>query len=342
MNFISLPRLFILGLVLAGSLAILLLSGGGSADAGIVSNGTFTRDVETGIEYLRVGGITRGLVVNRVVDFNTHQSLLPAYPDFRLATSAETISLLNAVGLGPSVPPTIAAHASAGLIQEFLGPGFPINSSIDILELVTSEPLPSVRLGLRSYSVWVDKGSFQGSTFPDIAQWNGASARSGALLVRNYANGTSNDPASPTTIASESIEFQNVSGEGAWFDFDGFSGTDFRIEGQGGTKITHIAVPENFSDDDNMLTITDPLGGMTTLSPGDLYKFDSPVDAFEVGGIRSNLLSALRTTGTSLPLFLRFDQASANFIATTAIPEPATWMLAVVCTTMAMFGRRLA
>ena len=312
------------------------------SQGGIVSDGTRIRDVQTGLEYLRLRGITLGQFPLFVADYNSLQSTLPAFPGYRVAESYEMDSLLNSVGLPREIAPNIAAYAAAGLLLDFFGPGQAVNNdgSVQKLEFMTHEVLPGDDRGWRTFNVWKNDNRFEGSTWTQTGSgWNGASAFAGVLLVKSFANGTDQTPLGASEATPEALQFNSASGDGIWFDLAGLGG-DIRIDVQG-ANILDLALPVDYSDSDNQVTVDDLLGEQTVLNPGDVHAFSTPLSSFVLRGVDGVAGGASGDGGGSLPFFFRFDQSNVSFTATIAtVPEPATVWLAMTCFGMFCFRRR--
>lgn len=313
-------RLF---LVIAGSLLALAAP---AAQAGLLSNGTITRDVETGVEYYDVG-LTQAQSIGSWVNFGTWESNNAAAPGFHLATDAEALGLLAAVGLGPGAT-GIAAFAPATLLLDFVGPGVASSPITTEMEMVTQEVLGG--LDLRSYRIQAfDSPIFEGLVSADSHAFNLSAAGRGALLARSYANGTAASALAASVMTSSQLQFAAADGQGIWFDFTDFRGDVFGVQAPS-AAITHVGVDPTFGDADGQITFLDPDGGMVTLGPGGLHAFSSPVASLTVSGVSGG--AGAPTGGAAgpagiddLPLFLRFDQGVTDVVAT--VPEPAPFLL---------------
>lgn len=304
---------------------------------GILSNGTLTRDVETGLEYLDVG-ITRGQFLSNFVTYGTWES--HSHPGFHLATNAETLSLFNAVGIAPGVNNSLAYYTPITTLHAFMGPAVPGNpsGSFTQIDFTTSDQVsPNV---FRSYRLYAYHPGATGSLWETSGHaWNVAGQFTGALLVRDVPNGTSDNALAPSSSLPGSLNFTGAPGDGVWFDLSELRGNDFVVTALNGAKITHFAVSSDFSDADDMLTVIDPGLLETMLSPGDLHEFDAPVDYFAVTGIADGPASTGISTAAigDLPLLVRFDSPDADFTVT-IVPEPMTICISLLG--LALLGRR--
>ncbi len=317
------------------ALAVTLIHAAGpmAARAGIVANGAYTRDVETGLEYVDIG-ITKGQFPSTFVQFGTWNSIHPSYPGFRLATTAEAVSLMAAVGVGPGVFSSLAYYAPVTTLHTFMGPPRAVNSFIDEFEMATRDDIsqPWENPKMRSFNFWANHNSFSGGIWEDSHSWSFSDSRAGVLLVRDYANGVASDALGASVFGAGSLDFLSAEGDGIWFDFGDLFGSDFEIQALGGANLTHLAVGSGFSDADDLLTILDPTGDVV-LGAGDLHQFSSPVASTVISGLTN--AGAGGPTGvaglaslSNLPLYLRFDSSVVDVTAA-VVPEPSTTSLLV-------------
>lgn len=131
-------------------------------------------------------------------------------------------------------------------------------------------------------------------------------------------------PTNPVLPANGSApwNFQNVPGDGRWFDPT--PATGYIYETDGSSNFTAVMLPVGY-DLDNVFTIDDG-SGPVSVTGGSLYIFPSPVPAFVVTDI---YLPVDGDNPLAFPTFLSFDQLQVSFTQT-PIPEPSTMVLAAL------------
>ncbi|MDP6634196.1 MAG: PEP-CTERM sorting domain-containing protein [Phycisphaerae bacterium] len=115
--------------------------------------------------------------------------------------------------------------------------------------------------------------------------------------------------------------FDNVSGEGQWFDPPTAEG--YLYETNGLSNFTQVILPGTVGDADGLFTIIDSVNGTVTVPAGALHAFPTAVDRFTVLGIDPGVDGG---DPLAFPTFLAFDQTTVSFTQT-PIPEPATVLL---------------
>lgn len=113
--------------------------------------------------------------------------------------------------------------------------------------------------------------------------------------------------------------FQNVPGDGRWFDPTPATGYIYATDGS--SNFTAVMLPVGY-DLDNVFTIDDG-SGPVSVNGGSLYIFPSPVPSFTVTDI---YLPVDGDDPLAFPTFLSFDQLQVSFTQT-PIPEPSTVVL---------------
>lgn len=126
--------------------------------------------------------------------------------------------------------------------------------------------------------------------------------------------------------------FQNVPGDGRWFDPT--PATGYIYETDGASNFTAVMLPVGY-DLDDMFTIDDG-GGPVAVAGGSLHVFPSPVSSFTVGGI---YLPVDGDDPLAFPTFLSFDQLEVSFTQT-PVPEPTTLALAAIGAVGLVVARR--
>jgi hypothetical protein len=145
-------------------------------------------------------------------------------------------------------------------------------------------------------------------------------------------------PAGAQNPTHKSFPFNNVPGNGFWFDP---AVASYLLKTDGVSKFTKVGLPplSIVPDADGLYQITSSLGTVT-VGAGSFYTFPSPVTQFTITGINPRVEGS---NPLAFPLNLTFNQSSVNFTMT-PVPEPTTVVL-VACSLMLLalrIRRRLA
>ena len=297
--------------------------------AGIIDNGTLTRDIEGGLDWLDLT-VTRGFP-SLGVEFDP--TLGGQYPGFRVATTADAESLFAAVGLAPGVTLSPAAFTPADTLLTFMGTLFEDQFGRWHESLLrTGTPWPSNPSRRVTYQVRTDFFPPSGSII--VRQFGTQQSQTLATaLVRPVPNGRPSQAIGASEIdpTTGALSFLGVSGDGAWFDASSVLGGGLQFASLDGAQFTHVALPSTFSDADDLYTVHDPQLGEVQLAPGAVHVLTQPTSKLRLSGIdiESPLIgNPLVAAGMApLPVYLQFDLASANFTASGDIPEPSTAVL---------------
>lgn len=135
----------------------------------------------------------------------------------------------------------------------------------------------------------------------------------------------------PNAEAPEgSFGFEDVPGDGRWFDPIMATGYDYETDGE--SLFTAVLLPDELGGD-GLYTILDPINGDVVLAQGVTYTFDTPVESFGVRGIGPAVDGE---DPLAFPTFLTFDELSVSFSMTPVVPEPALLGVAL----LGVFARR--
>jgi hypothetical protein len=145
--------------------------------------------------------------------------------------------------------------------------------------------------------------------------------RAGFDNVASISVAAGSSPTNPVLPSNGSApwNFQNVPGDGRWFDPNPASG--YIYETDGASNFTAVMLPLGY-DLDDLYTIDDG-SGPVSLAAGALYVFPTPVQSFTVSDI---YLPVDGDNPLAFPTFLSFDQLQVTFTQT-PVPEPSTLAL---------------
>lgn len=131
------------------------------------------------------------------------------------------------------------------------------------------------------------------------------------------------NPILPTSGGSGTpFRFDNVSGDGNWFDPPLVGGYEYATDGS--SNFTEVGLPPlvNVPDADGQYLVSSVHGDQSVLA-GNNYVFPSPVDFFTINGINPFVDGG---DPLAFPTYLDFDQTTVTWTMT-PIPEPSSVLL---------------
>lgn len=151
------------------------------------------------------------------------------------------------------------------------------------------------------------------------------------------AAGSSPNNAVLPSSGSAPWNFQNVPGDGRWFDPTPAIGYTYATDGA--SNFTAVMLPVGY-DMDDLYTIDDG-SGPVALAAGSMYIFPSPVASFTVTDI---FMPVDGDDPLAFPTFLSFDELEVSFTQTPiGVPEPSTLALvAMAAVGLVVTARRRA
>lgn len=177
-----------------------------------------------------------------------------------------------------------------------------------------------------------------GRNDPTNANFSGIELVATAAGPRSVPGSDPGNPILPTSGGSGTpFRFDNVSGDGNWFDPPLVGGYEYATDGS--SNFTEVGLPPlvNVPDADGQYLVSSVHGDQSVLA-GNNYVFPSPVDFFTITGINPFVDGG---DPLAFPTYLDFDQTTVTWTMT-PIPEPSSVLLlaAALMALIAVAARR--
>ena len=145
-------------------------------------------------------------------------------------------------------------------------------------------------------------------------------------------------PVLPTGQQGEGFVFQDVSGDGNWFDPPATNGYSFATTD--GSQFVSVGLPPlSVVADANATYTVSSTDGIVNVASGASHVFGSPVSQFTITGIDPAVDGG---DPTAFPTFLTFNQSTVSFTMTPIpIPEPTTASLLAFSLAIVSVGSRI-